>query len=71
MTNSEKKLYSVKEVSDLGLIWFKQRKIREFLKDWSLKWIEIKTWERKIVKISQKAINDFMKENSSDYEVSK
>ena len=71
MTNSQKKLYSVKEVSDLGLIWFKQRKIREFLKDWLLKGIEIKTWERKIVKISQDAIDDFMKKNSSDYEVSK
>lgn len=65
--SNEKKLYSVKEVSDLSLIWFKERKIREFLKSWELKWTEI-LWGRKMIKISQEAINDFMDKNSKDLE---
>lgn len=67
MSNNEKKLYSVKEVSELWLIWFKERKIREFLKSWKLKWIQIPSWQRKIVKISQESIDEFMEKYSEEY----
>lgn len=68
---TENKLYSVKEVSDLGLIWYKQSKIREFLKNWKLKGIQIIAGKRKLVKISMDSINKFMTENFSDYESDK